>query len=329
MTARNQPFLMTRGVVLAERDLTTWDWAEQAKAAGLTTLATHGSPSGIARFVKTEEGQAFLEACRDLDIAVEHELHAMAELLPRELFKKDPAMFRMNDAGHRVPDCNLCVHSEAALRVVCEHAGTYAGVLRPTTGRYFFWIDDGQPMCRCPQCRGLSDSDQALILENALLKALRQGDPRATVAHLVYMNTLKPPTQVKPQPGIFLEYAPYMRRYDVPFRHREARLDRPGVPSHGEQLDALDGNLELFGCEGAQALEYWLDVSRFARQQDQDLVRLPWDGQVFLDDLDLYASRGIRHVTSFAVKIHGDYVRRFGEPPLREYASGMLEWKRP
>jgi len=190
MVPGTDPFFAVRGVVLTPSDVTTWDWPRAAQAAGLNTVALHGLPSSIVDFLGTDQGATYLEMCTALGLQVEYELHAARDLLPRDLFARDPAMFRMDERGDRVPDWNLCVHSQPALDVARERAATYAETLRPTTGRYYFWIDDGQPMCRCPQCWGLSDSDQALILENALLDALRQVDPRATLAHLAYLNTL-------------------------------------------------------------------------------------------------------------------------------------------
>ena len=225
-----------------------------------------------------------------------------------------------------MPEGNLCVHSTPALEVARERVVSYAQALRRSTGRYYFWIDDALPMCRCSKCRGLSDSDQALILENSLLDALRQVDPRATLAHLAYLNTLDPPTEVRPQPGIFLEYAPIMRRYDVPLSQREDSLDTARGPTHGAHLDALDANLQVFGRQGAQVLEYWLDVSRFSRWRRENVSELPWSTQVLLDDLRTYAARGIHNVTSFAVWIDADYVRRFGEPPLREYGAALRQF---
>ena len=316
-----EPRFITRGVVLVLKDLRTLSWPERAKRAGLSTIATHIFPHEVADYIRSPQGQAFLEACRKLGLQVEHELHAMSDLLPRALFDKDPAMFPMNDKGDRVRDYNLCVHSAQAVEIVCQNAIKYARVLRPTTGRYFYWIDDGQPMCRCSKCRGLSDSDQALLLENRVLAALGKVDRRATLAHLVYARTLKPPTQVKPARGIFMEFAPIARRYDVPFGRRDARP--PGGPSHGELLDLLDANLEVFGRPGAQALEYWLDVSRFSGWRREKLTKIPWNGEVFRSDLETYARRGMRHVTSFAAWIDADYVKRFGEPPLEEYGQGL------
>ncbi|OQB37518.1 MAG: hypothetical protein BWY06_02341 [Candidatus Latescibacteria bacterium ADurb.Bin168] len=313
----------TRGVVLALSDITSWSWPEEASAAGLTTIATHGMAGDSAEFMQSEVGEEFRTRCERAGVEIEHELHAARELLPRELVAHHPDMFRMNEAGDRVPDANLCVHSQEALEMCCQNATALARALAPTTGRHFFWIDDGQPMCRCPRCRSYSDSDQALILENRLLTILRKDNPEATLAHLAYANTLWPPTDVKPLPGVFLEFAPIQRRYDLPFGVRDARSDREKAPSHGEQLDALDANLELFGAEGAQALEYWLDVSRFSGWNRANVARIAWDKRIVEADATLYHDRGVRNVTTFAVWLDGDYVRRFGTPLLREYGDAL------
>lgn len=308
--------------MLVVRDLATLDWPTLAKRAGLTTIATHIFPHEVLEFLRTDDGRSFLDQCHRLGIEVEHELHAMSDLLPRELFAKDPSMFRMDEAGERVRDHNLCVSSEAALEVVCEYAVRYTEMLPSTTGRYFYWIDDGQPMCRCPKCRELSDSDQALLLENRAIGALRGRTPDATLAHLVYSTTLAPPTQVKPAEGLFMEFAPISRQYDIPFRERSG--GKPGYPSHGELLDSLDANLEVFGAEDAQVLEYWLDCSLFSDWKRGNLTRIPWYHDVFLDDLDTYAQRGITQVTTFGAWIDSTYVARFGEPPLGEYGAALL-----
>jgi hypothetical protein len=225
----------------------------------------------------------------------------------------------MNEQGQRTADANLCVHSARALDIAAENALALAQTLKPTTGRYFFWGDDGSPWCRCPDCRGLSDSDQALLFENRLLQALRKTEPRAQVAHLAYGNTLPPPKQLKPAPGIFLEYAPIHRRYDLPYA---AQQDQ----SHQDRLEMLDANLAVFGAQNAQVLEYWLDVSRVSRWK-KPALKLPWNSAVFAADLDTYGARGIRHVTSFAVFIDADYLLRHGEPPLDEYGAKLRQWR--
>ena len=308
----------TRGVVLLPEDLSLPDWPERAKQAGLTTIALHHGvwPRLVVRVIESDRGQQFLQKCNRLGLNVEYELHAMKELLPRDLFAKDQTLFRMTDKGERVADCNLCVHSPQALNIVAANAVRISKTLRPTTGRYFLWGDDGAPWCRCDKCRDLSDAGQALLLENHLLKALRQQDPNAQLAHLAYANTIRPPQHVHPLPGVFLEYAPIQRRYDVPYAQQTGAQDKDGLP-------ALDANLKVFPPGTAQVLEYWLDVSRFSGWKRPG-VRLPWHKDVFLSDVETYRSRGIAHVTTFAAWVDADYVKRYGEPAfLAEYGTGL------
>lgn len=313
-------FFLTRGVVITAEDLTLKDWPERAATAGLTTLALHAPRSArqLARFIQSDDGQKLLERCKRLGLAVEFELHAMCDLLPRDLFDKSPEFFRMDENGRRVREWNLCTHSEPAMQIVAENTADIAKVLRPTTARYFYWGDDGIAWCRCPKCAGLSDSDQALIVANRVLDALRKQDPKAQVAYLAYHNTLPPPKQVRPKPGIFLEYAPIHRRYDVPFEKADDAKSR-------QEFEMLDANLEFFGRPGAQALEYWLDASLFSKWK-KPAVKVPFDPNVLAADLNTYARRGIRHITTFAVYIDAEYVSRYGEPPLKEYGSQLVRW---
>ena len=316
--APRAPGFKTRGVVLVPEDLSLADWPERAKQAGLTTIALHHGvwPREVVQLIESDRGRQFLEQCRRFGLNVEYELHAMKELLPRELFAKNKTLFRMTDQGERVADGNLCVHSPQALDIVADHARRTAKTLRPTTARYFFWGDDGTPWCRCDKCRDLSDSDQALLLENHLLKALRRQDPKAQLAHLAYANTIQPPQHVQPLPGVFLEYAPIHRRYDVPYAEQTQAQDKDGLP-------ALDANLKVFPAGTAQVLEYWLDVSRFSGWKRPG-VPLPWHKEVFLSDVETYRSRGVGHVTTFAAWIDADYVKRHGELLfLAEYGAGL------
>ena len=179
-----EPFFRTRGVVLTAEDLSLADWPRRAKAAGLTTIALHAprSPRRLADFIRSKPGRNFLATCRRLGLAVEYELHAMQDLLPREYFDRAPRLFRMDEQGRRVRESNLCVHSAPAMQIVADNAVALAQTLRPTTGRYFYWGDDARPWCRCPDCAALSDSDQALLVENRMLEALRKLDPSAQVA---------------------------------------------------------------------------------------------------------------------------------------------------
>jgi hypothetical protein len=221
---------------------------------------------------------------------------------------------------------NLCVSSPKALEIVAEHAAQYARTVHPTTGRHFLWIDDGQPMCRCPKCRELSDSDQALLFENHVLRALRTVDAAATLCHLAYQTTIAPPSHVKPDPGIFLQFAPIERDTSRPLSDAAVSL-LPGWRTHGQILELLDANLAVFGRESAQVLDYWLDNARASQWDRAKLRKLPWNKDAFLDDLATLGRRGIRHVRTYAVWFDRDYLHRFGLPPIDEYGRGLTTWR--
>ena len=79
----------------------------------------------------------------------------------------------------------------------------------------------------------------------------------------------------------------------------------------------------------AQVLEYWLEVSRFSGWK-KPAVPLTFRPDVFRQDLAAYARRGIRHVTSFAVFIDADYVRRYGPPnEVEAYGRELIDYRIP
>ena len=136
------------------------------------------------------------------------------------------------------------------------------------------------------------------------------------MAHLAYTNTISPPKKVIPAAGVFLEYAPIFRRYDIPYEQQQDAKQK-------DRLSALDANLEVFPKETAQVLEYWLDISRVSGWKKLS-IKLPWKKEVFLADLETYRKRGIRHVTSFAAWVDAAYHDRFGDLGfIDEYGAGL------
>ena len=320
-----QTHYQMKGVILDPTDLTSVEWVKMAAENGINTIGTHMAPgckamcAEISEFILSERGQEFLAECERYGIDVEHQLHAMKELLPRDLFAEDSTMFRMNEEGRRVADVNCCVHSERALGIIVKNAVEIAKVLRPTNHRYYYWLDDGKPVCQCPQCKDFSPSDQALIIENRIIKGLREIDPEAKLAHLAYHNAVQAPRKVKPVDGIFLEFAPYFRSWDHPLTDLE--VERRGM-THGENLQCLKDNLEVFDPETAIILEYWLDVSLFSRWK-KPAIELPWRRDVFLSDIDTFAKMGIKNVTSFALFMDSEYFSKYSATPVKEYGEGL------
>ena len=91
-----------RGVVLSTKELAEVDWPELAKRSGINTIGTHITPSEVAAFMASPEGKQFRRKCRKYGITVEHQLHAMGELLPRELFSEDSTKIGRASCRERV-----------------------------------------------------------------------------------------------------------------------------------------------------------------------------------------------------------------------------------
>ena len=116
--------MRTRGIVLYPFDLSIRDWPERAHRAGLNTIGLHAARrlDILCDFIESAEGRHFLARCRALGIGVEYELHAMGDLLSRELFYKDRSFFRQDEQQGRTPDVNCCPSSAAALDLIAEKA---------------------------------------------------------------------------------------------------------------------------------------------------------------------------------------------------------------
>lgn len=322
----------TRGIVLYPFDLTLTDWPERSHRAGINTIALHAAIrlDVLIDYIQSDAGQDFLERCKKLDIAVEYELHAMGELLSREYFHKDPTLFRMDETGRRVVDANCNPFSAAALDIIAERAVRIAKILRPTTHRYFYWPDDGAKWDYSPEAKELNASDQALLVENHILRALRREvDPQAMLSHISYHSTLAAPKSVQPEAGIFLEFAPLQRDYTKSIADRDAATSRPNdqhpdPATNGGYLDILKENMARFGADTTQVLEYWLDVSKFSNW-NRPAVKLPWNSEVFQADIAAYRALGVRHISSFATYIDADYLRLHGDPQAQidEYGKAL------
>ncbi|SFS93969.1 protein of unknown function [Porphyromonadaceae bacterium NLAE-zl-C104] len=319
-----QSFFKMRGIVAGWSDVSNpskIDYIQIAKDNGINTFSIFNADRNSLAW------KDFAAKCAEANINLEYEEHMLAFLIPRELFDEHPEYFRMNKQGVRVNDANGCPSSEGALAEVFKNAKKIGRDYEPTNNRYYFWLDDGGDICHCDQCKGYNAADQALIFENEIIKALKEINPDAMLAHLCYHNTVDPPSKIKPHEDIFLEFAPFTRSWSAPLSHTWVRSPRSTL-THADYLKALRDNLKIFPVETAQVLEYWMDASLFSEWNPNNLVKIPWNDDIFMDDLDTYASLGIRNITCYTAFVGPDYVTKFGDISfLSKYGQGLLKYK--
>lgn len=320
----DKPFFQTRGIILAWNDVINpdvIDWIGKMKENGLNTISIFGQD--YQSDVYAEMKQKFI----DNGIDFVYEEHAMTWLLPRNLFENHPEYFRMDKEGIRRPDFNGCPSNKETLAIVYENAKILGKANAPTNHKYYFWLYDGGEKCYCDECRDLNDSDQGLLFENTIIKALKEIDPKAQLAHLAYDKTTPPPSLIKPEEGIFLEFAPFYRRWDLPLSDREARREEVEW-SHGDYLDMLEANLKIFPIETTHVLEYWLDVSLISGWRKPQ-KKLYFNKEVFEDDLKTYADYGIKHITCYGAWIDDYYVNTHKDVSfIDNYGQGLYNFKR-
>ncbi len=209
-------------------------WIDKLADAGIGTLGIHpcGGKRGfetlkeLTYMMKTAEYRELIDYARSRGLEVEYELHAAGYLMPRELFAEHPEYFRMNEHGERTVESNFCVTNPDAMELYAKRSVDLALSLYGTNHNFYFWMDDGYELhCHCPKCRSLSPSDQQMLVQNRVLREIRKHLPDATLAYLAYVDTVAPPSKVRAEEGIFLEYAPF-EKYTAEGEDRDERIQR-------------------------------------------------------------------------------------------------------
>ena len=314
-----------QGIVIHPEELTD-NMISLLSGTNINVLGIHpvggaSSEASLKRLIdeaQTEKFKEKLARVRSLGIKIEYEAHALACLLPRELFATEPQLFRVNSAGERTPDYNLCVSNPRALSIVSDNAERLSRILKSDTGRYYFWSDDQKDaFCCCEKCARLTHSDQALTIYNAILAGVRRNDERAKCAYLAYSDAIEPPKSVLPDEGIFLEYAPIRRDTNRP-------LNDEGCEVNKKFRSVIAPLIEFFGKTDATALDYWLDNSLFSgwKKPPKELKITP---ATVTADKVFYAECGFEAITTFACYLSDDYIELWGTPPIKEYSDALGE----
>lgn len=312
--------MSSNGIIIHDTDIGEY-WKKLFLQSGLDTLGIH--PAGgyeahltLENFISKQKDTEVLRFLSELSargVNTELECHALSWLLPRELFSKNPHWFRENENGERTADFNMCPSCKEALEYLSERTRLLASLI-PWNGKYYhLWIDDvASAPCMCEKCRSLSVSDQAMLIYNAMLKGLKAYRGDARLAYLAYHGTLDAPS-VKPDDGIFLEYAPIRRCF-------EHSINDISCQKNVAEIASLDSLLAFFGKEDSKVLEYWMDNSLFSGWK-KPYVKLPFNSEVLEKDVLFYRAKGFERITSFGCFLGEEYANQFGVPPVKEYGE--------
>ena len=308
-----------KGIVLVPSDFNGVDWPAKLKQAGLDTLGLHsgGGPAhNVYDNLAFTATDAFRQSLAEDHLDWEYELHASSMLIDHSLVTAKPDLFPKSFRRLQViPDGNWCISNPETQQMIRENAKELATRLPSSTNRYFFWGADKltNDWCHCKECQSLTSADQALMTANIIADALQEIKPGAQVAFLSYHSTFEPPETVAPSPHVFLEYAPFFRCFHHALTDASCAINR----RHRRILEAL---LKTFSPERTHILEYWLDSSLYDRVNHPP-VKPIFIPSVVGEDVRFYTSLGIRSLTTFAVRMDGEYFATHGDKEIYQYGE--------
>ncbi len=292
-------------------------WIDTISELGCDAIGIHpvggaDSYTSLIRLIDlcgNDEYTTLVDYAINKNLDVEYEIHAARFLLPNNLFNKHPEYFRVNKEGIRTPDFNLCVSSDEALCIVEKNALKLAKSLYKTGDKLYFWLDDSKDaFCHCEKCKSVLPCDQQMIILNRMIKYIKKEIPTAKMAYLAYYETLDVPT-VKPEDGIFVEFAPYERDFT-----------KPASNMNQEHIEILVNLLSFFGKQHSKILEYWYDNSLFSEYKKPP-KELKVNNFVIHTDFEFYKTFDVDGISSFACYLDDDYVNLYGEPDLSAFKN--------
>ncbi len=185
----------------------------------------------------------------------------------------------------------------------------YLAILPSTMNDFFLWAADKYlAPCRSELYKNYSVSDVVLWFSNQMARTLREVRPQGRFAYLAYLGTEEPPENIKPESGVFLEWAPIRQSF-------AKSIDDPSSALSRDYRRKLERNLQIFKASGTQVLGYWLDDTLFSRT---NYGRLPYSPDALRRELAYYHRLGIPDITTFGVIVGRDY---FSAMRLRPYFS--------
>ena len=215
----------------------------------------------------------------------------------------------MMSNGERTDKTNFCPSSVEALDIVAKNAAKLSKRLYKSRPCFYFWLDDVKNAhCKCERCKELTPSDQQMIVVNAMLREIKKEIPDAKMAYLAYQDSLEAPKSIRPDDGIFLEYAPIEK-----YKTQDEELIKA-------ERNALLSQREFFNFGEGKVLEYWLDNSLFSGWKKPPKKFVP-DNVKIKKELAEYEKLGFQTAATFACFLGEDYEELYGVPDISGFTD--------
>jgi hypothetical protein len=171
-----------------------------------------------------------------------------AKMHDGKLFDEHPEWFGKDDTGKR---------SKAQKRVFCTsnpHAVDFVtrGVLdylnsHPEIDVFQLWPPDGADWCTCDACKALGEAqDRQALLVNHIQAAVEKAKPGVRLEIIAYSKALQPPTRVKLDPRILVDYCPINQSFEVPINDPSSTRNADYVRALTAWRERFPGDIGLY-----------------------------------------------------------------------------------
>jgi len=202
--------------------------------------------------------------------------------LSHDLIETQSELFRMDESGKRRTDGNFCPSNIVALGRVSAEVAKLA-LRHPGASLLHVWADDAieGSWCNCPQCKGLSASEQHGRFVLAAAGAADATVPTLAVDYLLYHDTLfmgqSEITKAFP-PNVYATFAPRERCYAHAINDPNCRRNQIYWKQLKQAVKQFNGRVTVFEYYGDAILWPCCTVS------------IP---RVIAADMEAYSSLGI------------------------------------
>jgi hypothetical protein len=206
------------------------EWAPKLRYNTLMVPRDYG---GRGRVTWDQWRDALTPECQKRGLIIEvgghgYENFINADMDGGKLFEKHPEWFGEKDSGTRSKSKRqvFCTSNPEAVNFVTRGVLDYLKS-HPEIEVFQLWPPDGADWCTCEPCKALGEpADRQALLVNHVQGVLAKERPNVRLEIIAYSKALLPPTKVKLDPRILVDYCPINQSFEVPINDPSSDRNR-------------------------------------------------------------------------------------------------------
>jgi hypothetical protein len=226
------------------------EWAPKLRYNTLMVPRDYG---GRGRVTWDQWRDAVAREAKKLGLIIEvggHGYHNFinASMNGGKLFDERPEWFGKDDTGKRtkVQRRVFCTSNPHAVEFMTGSVIDYLNS-HPEIDVFELWPPDGADWCTCDVCKALGEpQDRQALLVNHIQASVEKAKPGVRLEIIAYSKALLPPTRVKLDPRILVDYCPINQSFEVPINDPSSTRNADYVRALTAWRERFPGDIGLY-----------------------------------------------------------------------------------